>query len=44
MRRAADAFAVNVMGVLCLLWGLQQTAIKLAAPDAAPLVRPACAR
>jgi drug/metabolite transporter (DMT)-like permease len=39
MRRAADAFAVNVMGVLCLLWGLQQTAIKLAAPDAAPLVQ-----
>ena len=39
MRRAADSHALQIMGVLCLLWGLQQTAIKLAAPDVAPLVQ-----
>src|SRR5689334_16252494 len=39
MRRAADAHALQLMGVLCLLWGLQQTAIKLAAADVAPLIQ-----
>lgn len=31
-RKNLDGFAVSLMIVLCLLWGLQQVAIKLAAP------------
>jgi hypothetical protein len=33
MRKPLDAFAVGMMVVLCLLWGLQQVAVKAAAPD-----------
>lgn len=32
-RAPLDAFAVTAMIVLCALWGFQQVAIKLAAPD-----------
>jgi drug/metabolite transporter (DMT)-like permease len=39
MRRPADGFAIHLMAALCLVWGLQQTAIKLAAPDVSPLVQ-----
>ena len=31
-RKNLDGFAISLMIVLCLLWGLQQVAIKLAAP------------
>ncbi|MGA9521357.1 MAG: DMT family transporter, partial [Myxococcaceae bacterium] len=38
-RRSADAFSFQLMIGLCLLWGLQQVAIKLAAPDIATIVQ-----
>ena len=38
-RRGADAFLVQVMTGLCMVWGMQQVAIKLAAPDLAPMVQ-----
>lgn len=38
-RQGMDGFAVQLMVVLCSLWGLQQVAIKLAAPDMAPLLQ-----
>jgi drug/metabolite transporter (DMT)-like permease len=38
-RRNADAFSFQVMLVLCMLWGLQQVAIKLAAPDVSPILQ-----
>ena len=34
-RRATDAFALQVMLGLCLIWGVQQVVIKTAAPDIA---------
>lgn len=39
MRQGMDGFAVQLMFVLCTIWGLQQVAIKLAAPDMAPLLQ-----
>lgn len=38
-RRAADAFSFQLMVVLCLTWGMQQVAIKLAAPDIATVMQ-----
>jgi drug/metabolite transporter (DMT)-like permease len=39
MRKPLDSFAVGVMVVLCLLWGLQQVAVKAAAPDMGPVLQ-----
>ena len=36
-RRPVDAFAAATMVLLCAIWGAQQVAIKLAAPDLAPI-------
>ncbi|MFL5353561.1 DMT family transporter [Archangium sp.] len=38
-RRGADAFCFQVMIALCMTWGLQQVAIKLAAADIAPIMQ-----
>lgn len=38
-RRGADAFSFQVMLALCMTWGLQQVAIKLAAVDIAPVMQ-----
>lgn len=38
-RRGADAFSFQVMVALCMTWGLQQVAIKLAAADIAPIMQ-----
>jgi drug/metabolite transporter (DMT)-like permease len=38
-RRGADAFSFQVMIALCITWGLQQIAIKLAAADIAPIMQ-----
>lgn len=38
-RQGVDARAVQLMVVLCCIWGLQQVAIKLAAPDMAPVLQ-----
>lgn len=38
-RRGADAFCFQVMIALCMTWGLQQVAIKLAAEDIAPIMQ-----
>lgn len=40
-RRTADAFALQVMLVLCVVWGMQQVLIKWAAPDIAPVMQAA---
>ncbi|MES2868085.1 MAG: DMT family transporter [Pseudomonadota bacterium] len=40
-RRATDAFALQVMLGLCLIWGVQQVVIKTAAPDIAPVMQAA---
>lgn len=39
IRRSLDGLAVQLMVVLCCIWGLQQVAIKLAAPDMAPVLQ-----
>lgn len=39
MRRAVDGFAASLMVVLCLLWGLQQVAIKAAATDVSTVLQ-----
>lgn len=39
MRKPLDSLAVGVMVVLCLLWGLQQVAVKAAAPDMGPVLQ-----
>jgi drug/metabolite transporter (DMT)-like permease len=39
MRKPVDAAATGMMVVLCALWGLQQVAIKVAAPDIAPIMQ-----
>ncbi|MDD1013050.1 DMT family transporter [Pseudomonas rubra] len=41
IRRNTDAFALQVMLVLCLIWGIQQVMIKWAAPDIAPVMQQA---
>ncbi|MQT30733.1 EamA family transporter [Pseudomonas helleri] len=38
-RRATDAFALQVMLGLCLIWGVQQVLIKVAAPDISPVMQ-----
>jgi len=38
-RLPVDGSAVGLMVLLCALWGLQQVAIKLAAPDVAPIMQ-----
>ena len=38
-RKPVDGFAAGTMLVLCAIWGAQQVAIKLAAPDVSPLVQ-----
>lgn len=32
-RRALDSKASGIMFVLCIIWGLQQVILKMAAPD-----------
>jgi drug/metabolite transporter (DMT)-like permease len=39
--RPLDAFAVSVMTLLCLSWGFNQVAVKLALPEIPPLVQAA---
>lgn len=38
-RKPFDAFAIMVMLVLCVLWGLQQVAVKVAAPHMGPTMQ-----
>jgi uncharacterized membrane protein len=38
-RRTVDGFAAGAMLLLCIIWGLQQVAIKLAAPDISPIMQ-----
>ncbi|HET9025683.1 MAG TPA: hypothetical protein VFN64_13995, partial [Burkholderiaceae bacterium] len=38
-RRVLDARAYALMAVCCLLWGLQQVAVKVALPDASPVMQ-----
>lgn len=38
-RKALDTLAVATMLVLCVLWGLQQVAVKLAAPAMGPVMQ-----
>ncbi|RJG13888.1 DMT family transporter [Pseudomonas cavernicola] len=40
-RRGADVFAFQLMTVLCVIWGMQQVAIKLAAADIVPIMQAA---
>tara|TARA_B100001939_G_scaffold318727_1_gene306365 strand:- start:18580 stop:19524 length:945 start_codon:yes stop_codon:yes gene_type:complete len=39
IRQPLDGFAVGVMLGLCMIWGLQQVAIKAAAPDLSPVLQ-----
>lgn len=36
-----DALSISVLLVLCISWGLQQVAVKLAAPDVSPVMQSA---
>ncbi|MGH8810067.1 MAG: DMT family transporter, partial [Noviherbaspirillum sp.] len=38
-RKPLDAFAVSLMLMLCVLWGLQQVAVKVAAPGLNPIAQ-----
>ena len=38
-RQPIDALAMGLMLLLCMLWGLQQVAMKATAPDMSPLVQ-----
>ena len=38
-RKALDAPAMGIMVVLCMIWGLQQVVLKLAAADVTPLLQ-----
>jgi drug/metabolite transporter (DMT)-like permease len=38
-RKALDSLAVVTMLVLCVLWGLQQVAVKMAAPSMGPILQ-----
>ena len=38
-RKALDSLAIIIMLVLCVLWGLQQVAVKLAAPWMGPVLQ-----
>ncbi|KAB0670271.1 DMT family transporter [Oryzomonas sagensis] len=37
--KAIDGLAMGLMLLLCIIWGLQQVALKAAAPDIAPLLQ-----
>lgn len=37
-RKSVDGFAAGAMFLLCIVWGLQQVVIKVAAPDIAPIM------
>ena len=37
-RKTLDGQAIGMMAVLCLIWSLQQVALKATAPDVSPLV------
>lgn len=39
MRKTLDGFAVSSMVLLCLIWGLQQAAMKAIAADVAPMLQ-----
>ena len=39
LRRPIDGFALGTMVLLCTIWGVQQVAIKVAAPDVAPILQ-----
>jgi drug/metabolite transporter (DMT)-like permease len=39
VRKPLDAFAVGLMLLLCMLWGLQQVAVKAAAPNMGPIMQ-----
>lgn len=39
VRKGADLFLFQMMLLLCAIWGSQQVAIKLAAPDVAPMLQ-----
>jgi drug/metabolite transporter (DMT)-like permease len=39
VRKGTDAFLFQFMVLLCAIWGIQQVALKLAAPDIAPLMQ-----
>src|SRR5512146_68883 len=38
-RSPVDGFAAATMLLLCAIWGAQQVAIKLAAPDVTPVIQ-----
>lgn len=38
-RKALDATASGLMVILCMIWGLQQVILKMAAPDISPLMQ-----
>jgi drug/metabolite transporter (DMT)-like permease len=38
-RKRLDGFVMTTMVLLCAIWGAQQVAIKLAAPDVAPILQ-----
>lgn len=38
-RKPLDAAAIGTMSVLCLIWGLQQVVLKMAAADISPLLQ-----
>lgn len=38
-RRPVDAMAMGLMLLLCMLWGMQQVAMKATAPDMSPLMQ-----
>ena len=38
-RQNPDAQGIGIMVLLCAVWGLQQVAIKVAAPDIAPIMQ-----
>ena len=38
-RKALDVQASGLMIVLCMIWGIQQVVLKLAAPDISPIMQ-----
>jgi drug/metabolite transporter (DMT)-like permease len=38
-RKPLDAFAIGLMMLLCVIWGMQQVAVKAAAPDMGPIMQ-----
>lgn len=39
MRKAIDVQASSLMIVLCMIWGIQQVVLKIAAPDISPMMQ-----